>query len=129
MKTIVIEGSRIHDIRSLYEEINRVFMQGEDWKLAESLDAFNDLLYGGFGAILHENEVKIIWNHAAQSQKALGFETTKIYYENKLMHPELYNVALFKAKLSDLISGKGPTYYEIIKEIIASHPKIQLVEN
>jgi hypothetical protein len=28
-----IEGCAIHDIPSLYAEINRVFMAGEDWQL------------------------------------------------------------------------------------------------
>ena len=129
MKTLTIEGNRIMDIPSFYEEINRVFMQQESWKLSESLDALNDLLYGGFGAMAHEAEVKLIWNHADISKKALGLETTISYYEKKIARPDLYNAALFKEKLSALIQGAGPTYYEIVKEIIESHPQISLVEN
>ncbi|MBP2483340.1 RNAse (barnase) inhibitor barstar [Stenotrophomonas sp. PvP093] len=44
-----IEGCTIHDIPSLYAEINRVFMAGEDWQLGPSLDALDDLLHGVHG--------------------------------------------------------------------------------
>jgi hypothetical protein len=36
---IILEGKNIHDIPSFYQEINRDFMQNEDWELGESLDA------------------------------------------------------------------------------------------
>ncbi|MGH6861799.1 MAG: barstar family protein, partial [Phyllobacterium sp.] len=49
--TFTIDGNRICDIPSFYEEINRVFMAGEDWQLSANLDALNDMLHGGFGAI------------------------------------------------------------------------------
>lgn len=50
-RTLTIDGSRIHDIPSFYDEINRVFMTGVDWTLGPSLDALDDLLYGGYGAL------------------------------------------------------------------------------
>jgi len=48
---IVINGKNITDIGSFYEEVNSLFMQGENWNIGESLDAFDDLLYGGFGIL------------------------------------------------------------------------------
>jgi RNAse (barnase) inhibitor barstar len=48
---LVLDGSAIHDIAGFYAEINRVFMACEDWQLAPSLDALDDLLYGGYGAL------------------------------------------------------------------------------
>lgn len=59
---IILEGKNIHDIPSFYKEINRVFMQNEDWELGESLDAFNDRLYGGFGILKGLSNIQLIWN-------------------------------------------------------------------
>jgi hypothetical protein len=52
----IIKGGYITGISTFYQEINRVFMQDENWKISESLDAFNDLLYGGFGSIKGEEK-------------------------------------------------------------------------
>ena len=41
--TLIIDGENIHDIFSFFDEINRVFMHSEDWKLGPSLDALNDI--------------------------------------------------------------------------------------
>jgi hypothetical protein len=37
-KILTIPGNRIHDTQSFYDEINRVFMDNVDWKLAPSFD-------------------------------------------------------------------------------------------
>ncbi|RYE19280.1 MAG: hypothetical protein EOP45_12880 [Sphingobacteriaceae bacterium] len=60
-KRLVIEGDRIFDIPSFYAEINRVLMLDEDWQIGHSLDALNDLLYGGFGEI-KQNESDLLNN-------------------------------------------------------------------
>ena len=128
MKNIVIEGSQIHDIASFYEEINRVFMQNEDWKLGESLDAFSDLLYGGFGEIKGKEPLQFIWKDIDNSKGSLGVEATKAFYEEKLANPSTYNVSWAKEKLEALENGKGQTYFDIIMEIIREHPNIELIE-
>jgi RNAse (barnase) inhibitor barstar len=120
----VIEGNLIHDIPSFYAEINRVFMADEDWKLGNSLDAFNDLLYGGFGAIKSNEPVELVWKNMEFSRQALGFETTKRYYEEKLLSGSPFNKEYFREKLDALINGKGQTFFDILMEIIAGHPNI-----
>lgn len=34
MKKIIIEGKNINNIETFYEEVNRVFMSKENWKIA-----------------------------------------------------------------------------------------------
>jgi|SRR6186713_582195 len=126
-KTITIDGERIHDIPSLYEEINRVFMANEAWKLGQSLDALNDMLYGAYGEARGDDPIELIWLNIDKNKEDLGLETTKAFYENKLEHPETYNIDLAKKNLSDLENGTGQTYFEIVMEIIADHPNIKLV--
>jgi len=126
-KTITIDGDNIHDIPSLYEEINRVFMVNTDWKLGQSLDALNDMFYGGYGLIEGNEEITLIWKNFEQNRQDLGFELTKAYYENKLKEPSVFNLSLIKEKLAELGSGAGKTYFEIILEIIGDHPNLKLV--
>lgn len=126
MKTITIDGNNIHDIPSFYDEINRVFMENEDWQLGESLDALNDLFYGAYGAIRNKENIRLVWKQFEQNRKALGVELTKAYYREKLKSPDVFNAELANKKLSKLESGKGQTYFEIILEIISEHPNIYL---
>ena len=128
MKTqIIINGSAIHDIKSFYDEVNRVFMAEEEWEIGQSLDAFSDLLYGGFGAIKGKDPVDLIWLDVEKSREALGHEATKAYYLEKLKPDSSFNKILFQEKLTALECGVGETYFDIITEIISEHSNIQLV--
>lgn len=126
-KEFIINGGCISDITTFYQEINRVFMQDENWKIAESLDAFNDLLHGGFGALRSEETNIVIWKNMEVSRNALGYETTKKYYLNKLLPNSPFNKKHFRIKLDGLESGESQTYFDIILKIIAEHSNIKLV--
>lgn len=123
---IVIDGNLISDIPSFYDEINRVFMAGEDWKIGCSLDALNDLFYGGVGVIRNNEPVRLLWKHMERSREKLGYEVTKRYYEEKLLPDVPFNKAHFREKLDALNNGTGQTYFDIIMEVIAAHPNIIL---
>ena len=45
----VINGSRITSEKSFYNEIEKVLTNGLNWKIGRNLDAFDDVLRGGFG--------------------------------------------------------------------------------
>ena len=125
-KEIILNGKAVRDIDSFYEEVNRVFMSDEDWEIDNSLDALNDLLYGGFGAIKGNEPVKLIWEDIDVSKSSLGYETTKAYYEQKLKPDSIFNKTLFREKLKVLEEGTGETYFDIIMTIISEHTNIEL---
>lgn len=127
VKQIEIEGSSINDIASFYEEINRVFMAGEGWRIGQSLDAFNDLLYGGYGALQGAQSVELLWHNMDHSRKALGYQTTRAYYLDKLRPGSPYSKNLFAEKLSALENGRGETYFDTIMAILADHPTIRVI--
>lgn len=128
VKHLVIEGKNISNIKTFYQEINRVFMQHENWKIGESLDALNDLFYGGFGEIKGKENIRLIWENFEENKKALGLEMTKNFYESKLKSPEIFNTDFIKEKIEALENGNGQTYFEIIAEIVAKHSNIKLIE-
>ena len=126
-KTLTLLGARIHDIPSLYEEMNRVFMAGEEWTLGYSLDALDDMLYGGFGAIDGDEPVTLVWGGFERMRVVLGVETTLAFLEQKLERPDLFNTALIRHQLDALRRGEGQTYLEIVEEILSSHANITLL--
>ena len=129
MKKITIEGKNINNIETFYEEVNRVFMSQENWKIAQSLDAFNDLLYGSFGEIKGKEKIQLIWKDMEQNQKSLGFQTTLEFYQNKLKSPQIFNHKFVLSKIDELHNGVGLTFFEIILEIITDHENIILIND
>ena len=101
-------------------------MSEENWEIGNSLDAFSDLLYGGFGAIKSNEPVDLIWLDMERSRNVLGYEATKNYYEDKLKPGSVFNKKLFQQKLNELESGTGETYFDIILSIISEHANIEL---
>ncbi|RLK50101.1 barstar (barnase inhibitor) [Stenotrophomonas rhizophila] len=117
--TLVLDGSAIHDIAGFYAEINRVFMTSEDWQLAPSLDALDDLLYGGYGAPVH-------WTHIAHSRAALGVAATRAWLQEKQARPGVFNAARIATQLDALERGAGQTYFDLIMDVFAAHPTLHL---
>ena len=116
-KSAVINGSHFSDLSGFYEEVSQVLMKDEDWKVG-TLDGFDDILYGFHG--------EIIWKASEKSKKDLGFEATKVFYENKIKQGKPFNLELIQKKLDDLIAGNGQTLFEILIEILESHKNINL---
>lgn len=117
-KMAVINGSHFSDLSGFYEEVSRILMKYEDWKVG-TLDGFDDILYGFEG--------EIIWKDFQKSKEDLGFEATKEFYKKKIKQGKPFNIELAQQKLDDLINGNGQTLFEILIEIIESHKNISLV--
>lgn len=122
---IVINGGHFSSLAEFYEEVSNVLMKDTDWKVG-TLDGFNDILYGGFGVIENNEEIEIIWKEAQKSGEDLGVKATKEFYDNKIRQGKPFNIELIQQKLDDLTAGKGQTLFEILIEIIQSHPNITL---
>jgi len=125
-KTAVINGSHFSDLYGFYEEVSRVLMKNQDWKV-RTLDGFNDILYGGFGVFENNEEIEIIWKESQKSKEDLGFDATKEFYENKIKQGKPFNINLIHEKLDELTDGNGQTLFEILIEIIESHKNITLI--
>jgi len=125
MTLLTLDGSRIRDIASFYDEINRVFMADMDWRLGHSLDALDDLLYGGYGALDGDAPATLAWTAFDHSREALGREATRAWLQAKLDSGR-YDSGRMRRELDALDAGTGPTYFDIVLEIIASHPNITL---
>lgn len=121
-----IDGAEINAIADLYEQFNREFMHDEDWQMGASLDALNDVLYRLDAESRGGNAAVVTWHDHAHSRAMLGFRATERWILDKLAQPTTFNAEKFRADLAALRTGTGPTYFEIVLEIFAEHPLIDL---
>ena len=68
-------------MESFYNEIDKLLTKDLNWKTGHNLNAFNDLLRGGFGVYDYLEPVKIIWIKFNESQMKLGDEVCKTLLE------------------------------------------------
>lgn len=127
MITVRLDGTRMQDITSFYEEIDRALMVGVDWRLGPSLDALDDLLYGGYGTLHGHDAARIVWTDHAHAATALGLATTRAQLLEKLEAPERFDADLIRRRLEHLDAEGGPTYFDTVVEIFGSHPRLELV--
>ncbi len=80
-QTIIINGDNFADLESFYDEIDDALTKDLDWETGHNLNAFNDLLRGGFGVYDYEEPVKIVWTKFSKSKKKLGEELTATLLE------------------------------------------------
>ena len=73
-QVIVINGDNFADLESFYSEVDTFFTKDLTWETGHNLDAFDDLLRGGFGIHDYEEPIKVIWTTFAKSRHDLGQE-------------------------------------------------------
>lgn len=125
-RTLTLDGRRIRDLASFYAEINRVFMTGVDWPLGHSLDALDDMLYGGYGALDGDAPVTLVWTDFEKNRRDLSIDVTRAWLQDKLDTPGRYDKARIRRDLDALEAGDGLTFFDLVLEIIAAHPNITL---
>lgn len=122
-----IDGSTMTDIASFYAQMNRLLMDGESWALAESLDALNDVLYGGYGPIAGREPVRFVWKDIAATRAALGRKATCAFLRERLKTRTMFNGSPIVDQLAALESGLGTTYFDVVMQVFADHPNIEIV--
>src|SRR3569833_308211 len=118
-KTYQIDGTTFSTLEDFYGEVSRVLIPGSDW--GRNLDAFNDILRGGFGT--PEGGFILRWDNAQLSREKLGYGETMRYLQQKLKtcHPSnRYDVT---QDIEAARNKKGQTLFDILVEIIRDHGK------
>jgi len=112
-----IDGSRFATLEGFYEEVARVLIPDASW--GRNLDAFNDILRGGFGT--PSGGFVIDWKNHALSKERLGYDETVRQLEILLgiCHPENRNKLLID--LERARSHQGPTVFDWLEDIIRIH--------
>jgi RNAse (barnase) inhibitor barstar len=97
-KTLIIDGKNFETLEEFYSETDKVLTKGLTWDTGHNLNAFNDLLRGGFGVHEYEEPIKLIWRNSN------------------------------KSKFDLIERRENETLYEILVSIIKDHEHIEFVE-
>lgn len=73
MKEFIIDGNNFNDLEGFYCEIDKILTKGLNFKTGHNLDAFNDILRGGFG-VFEEESITLKWRNYKKSKEKLGNE-------------------------------------------------------
>jgi RNAse (barnase) inhibitor barstar len=116
-KVYEIDGNEFDDLEAFYDHIGEVLIPSFEW--GRNLDAFNDILRGGFGT--PDEGFIIRWKNSDRSRRELGYPETIRYIEHVLTrcHPDARESV--KRDLLLARQGKGQTLFEILTDIISDH--------
>jgi len=112
-----IDGFRFSTLKGFFEEISCALIPGADW--GKNLDAFNDILQGGFGT--PDGGFILKWENSNLSRERLGYAETVRQLERRLQrcHPSSHKHV--SGELARAKSGTGPTVFEWFIKIIQKH--------
>ncbi len=113
---LVIDGAAFSDFEGFQREFSAL-LERHAWN--GNLDAFDDILYGGFGTPV--NRWVLRWLNSDHSRRALGYEATLERLETllKTCHPS--NVDHLRQRIDMARRREGPTLFDEIVEIIRCH--------
>ena len=112
-----IDGNRFDDLQGFYDEISERLIPGAAW--GRNLDAFNDILRGGFGT--PDDGFVLAWKNSAESKKRLGYAETVKQLEIRLKRCHPANRESVAVELARAKRNEGPTVFDWVVEIIEIH--------
>ena len=117
-REFIIDGSNFSDIEGFYCEIDKLLTKDLSWKTGHNLDAFNDLLRGGFGVHEYNEPIILKWINYKKSLSDFGYEATAQYYEKMRTRCHPTCVLDVENLLNNAKNKKGDTLMAIIVGII-----------
>ena len=117
-KILQIDGARFDDLDGFWDEVSaRLLADGIFW--GRNLDAFNDVLRGGFGT--PERGFILEWMNSDLSRQRLGHDAMARRLRRVLERCHPTNRDRVRGELAAAERGEGPTLFELLVEIIREH--------
>ncbi|MFE5567402.1 barstar family protein [Amycolatopsis japonica] len=113
---LTIDGAHFSDFDGFTREFSRL-LTNHTWR--GNLDAFNDVLRGGFGT--PEGGWVLQWLNSTTSRSALGYAETIRHLENLVLTCHPSNRPDIEARIDDARRREGPTLFDDIVRIIRDH--------
>ena len=117
MHRYVIDGSQFSTLEEFARHFSARVLKDHHWN--GNLDAFNDILRGGFGT--PEEGFSIVWYNSRMSRAALGYGETVTQLERRLSTCHPANRERVAGELDTAKRGEGPTVFDWLVEIIRDH--------
>jgi hypothetical protein len=116
-KVYEIDGTVFSTLDGFYGEVGRKVIPDVPWGV--NLDAFNDILRGGFGT--PEGGFVLRWKNSDMSRIRLGYEETVRQLEIRLERCHPSNRTAVATELDRAKNRTGPTVFDWLVEIIKDH--------
>ncbi len=113
----ILDGRKVTSLETFYRQVSHVLIPGAVW--GHNLDAFDDILRGGFGT--PEKGFILRWVHSDASRDCLGYPETVRQLELRLRECHPQNCDRVQRELDEASSGVGPTVFDWLVEIISRH--------
>jgi RNAse (barnase) inhibitor barstar len=117
MQRYVIDGEQFSTLEEFAACFSRHVLRDHHWN--GNLDAFNDILRGGFGT--PEEGFCLVWRNAERSKQLLGYGETTRQLELRLAKCHPANKSAIAAELEAATLRKGQTVFDWLIEIIRQH--------
>jgi RNAse (barnase) inhibitor barstar len=112
-----IDGARFSTLEGFFDEISRVLVPRVPW--GRNLDAFNDILRGGFGT--PEDGFVLLWIRSDVSRERLGYPETVRQLEMQLQRCHPSHRTSIVGRIEAAKRGEGPTVFDWLIDIISNH--------
>jgi hypothetical protein len=112
-----IDGSTFSTLQEFFAVVSRVLIPGAEW--GHNLDAFNDILRGGFGT--PEDGFIFRWKNSHVSRERLGYTETVRQLEQRLERCHPTNRDWVRGDLKKAQQNRGSTVFDWLIEIIQVH--------
>lgn len=111
---ITIDGTRFSTLEGFYDEMDRLLTRDLSWKTGHNMDAFHDLLRGGFGVHEDGESIGFIWTHSGKSRRDLGYEATASHWKKVLQKCHPTNREAVAQKIRAAQNREGETLFDMI---------------
>jgi RNAse (barnase) inhibitor barstar len=114
---VTIDGAGFTDLSGFFDQFQQRAQLGA--ASAHNLDAFNDVLRGGYGT--PQGGFVLCWQHHALSRQRLGYAETARQLRRMLATCDPHNRASVRRDIAQALSHKGSTVYDWLLDIIHEH--------
>ncbi|HSX05369.1 MAG TPA: barstar family protein [Candidatus Saccharimonadales bacterium] len=127
MLTITINGNSFDNLDTFYDEVQQQLCP--DFKsFGRNLDAFNDVLRGGFGLFEYNEPIKLIWANSDKSRKDLGYEAEAAFLKKIRITAHPSNYDSIDKRIEKAKNKQGPTLFDQILRIITGSEHADRIE-
>lgn len=117
-RKIIIDGAHFSSIEGFYDEIDRLLTKDLTWRTGHNMDAFHDLLRGGFGVHEYGEDIDFYWINSDKSRCDFGYDATVLYWEKILEKCHPSNRQMVSENIKAANERIGRTLFDIITDII-----------
>jgi RNAse (barnase) inhibitor barstar len=114
---IEIDGLTLDTLDGFYDAFGVAALGSTQY--GRNLDAFNDVLRGGFGS--PDGGFILRWTNSSSARERLGYAETVRYIQRKLTRHHSTNVDSVQKDLELAMRGEGDTLFDLIVAIIRVH--------